>query len=254
MRNKTGWLLIITCLNLMVMACYVPAASAVRATVPVEQQDSVGIGRVDALPTDNLIYNPWFRTGNQASLDGWIVTSSPSGGWGASQKPGNPTPDDIVGTAARVSTGRGQDRSGKNIDPGADTYLAQVVSANPEKRILKFDMYWVTHTVNPAIVTVYGGFSPQGPWNAVWQPFHQVHTKPIHPESGRGQDLWVYYSDSTDLAITTLSQGYPYYRLEIRANLPDENGGFKISGVYFTVDDEVQIGNRLPLSVLPNTV
>jgi hypothetical protein len=193
-------------------------------------------GLVPPLPEDNLIFNPWFRTGSRPSLDGWVMTSTGRGGWGATQKQGNPTSDGIVGTCARVSTGRGASRAGWSIDPGVDAYLSQIVAADPQKRTLKFDMYWVTHTVNPGVVNVYAGSSPQGPWQKVWQPFFQVYAKRIAPSSGRGQDLWFYYSDTTDLVTTTLAQGYPYYKIEIHANLPDANGGFKVNGIYFAVE------------------
>lgn len=70
---------------------------------------SAETGKVCPLPDDNLIQNPWFRTGNRPSLDGWIVIGPADGGWRPSQKLGNPTPDDVVGTAARLSV----DRSGR---------------------------------------------------------------------------------------------------------------------------------------------
>ena len=192
---------------------------------------------VSQLPEDNLIKNPWFRTGNRPSLDYWTEATLADGGWVASQKPGNPSPDRVVGTAARISTGRGVDCRGKSVDIGVDAYLYQIVAADPEKRTLKFDMYWVTHTVNPVVVTVYGSTSPEGPWIEVWKPFYQVHTKAIIPPSGRGQDLWKYYSETTDMVTVTLeTTGYPYYKLEIRGRLPDERGGLKLTGVYFAVE------------------
>jgi hypothetical protein len=193
--------------------------------------------RVSPLPEDNLIQNPWFRTGSKPSLDYWTEATLLDGGWGASQKPGNPTPDEVVGTAARISTGRGVERRGKSVDIGVDAYLYQVVSADPKKSTLKFNMYWVTHTVDPVEVIIYGGSSLDGPWTEVWKPFYQVHTKTIRPSSGRGQDMWKYYSEATDMMTVTLqTTGYPYYKLEIHGRLPDEQGGLKITGVYFAVE------------------
>lgn len=193
--------------------------------------------RVAPLPGDNLIKNPWFRKGNQPSLEGWIEATVGHGGWTASQKPGNPTPDGVVGTAARISTGRGAQRTGWTVDPGVDAVLYQVVAADPMKRTLKFDLYWVTHTVNPAVVTIYGSTSEHGPWIEVWQPYYQVYTKMIVPESRVAQELWRYYSQTTDLETIALDRGYRFYKVEINANLPDKQGGFKITGIYFAVDD-----------------
>ena len=160
----------------------------------------------------------------------WVT----DGHWGASEKDGNPTPDGVLGTSARISTGRGENQAGKTVDPGVDTYLAQVVSADPNYRTLRFDMYWVTHTLQPGQVTIYGAESGEGPWTAVWRPFYQVFTRMIIPESREGQDLWNYYSDLTSLVTTNLARGYPFYKLEVHANLPDEHGGFKITGIYFS--------------------
>lgn len=206
----------------------------------VEQQgvtDEILEYRVPQLPEDNLIKNPWFRTGNRPSLDYWVEATPSAGGWVASQKPGNPTQDNTIGTAARISTGRGTDNRGRTVEPGVDTYLYQIVSADPQKRTLKFDMYWVTHTVDPVEVTIYGGSSADGPWTEIWKPFYQRHTKMIIPTSGRGQDLWKYYSETTDMVTMTLpNTGYPYYKIEIHANLPDKHGGLKITGVYFAVN------------------
>jgi hypothetical protein len=191
---------------------------------------------VSQLPEDNLLKNPWFKVGNTPSLEGWTLTSTGRGGWGASQKPGNPTPDDSIGTSARISTGRGADKKGWSVDPGVTTGLYQIVNADPGNTILSFHMYWVTHTVDPAKVTVYGGDSPQGPWKEVWVPFNQTYTKTIRPLSGRGNDLWGFYSSNTPEVSTVIDRGYPYYKLEITGRLPDGQGGFKVTGVYFSVN------------------
>jgi hypothetical protein len=184
------------------------------------------------LPEDNLVVNPWFRTGSKPSIDGWSRTPADRG-WSPSQKEGNPTPDKLAGTAARVSTGRTVENRGQNTRAKEDVYLYQVMPADPAKLALKFDMYWVTHTLNPGEVNIYGSDSKDGPWTQLWQPFYQVHTKVVIPASRRGNDLWPHYSDLTDLVTTNLAKGYPFYKLEVHANLPDASGGFKISGVYF---------------------
>ena len=163
------------------------------------------------------------------------------GHWqGDTTKWGNPTPDDEAGSAARISTGRRADSDvGKTVDIGKDAYLYQVVAANPANKTLKFDMFWVTHTVNPGEVDVYGGPSETGPWTQLWRPFHQVHLKPVRPPEGRsGNLLWRHYSDLTDLVTTTIPAGHPYYKIVVRGNLPDKSGGFKITGIYFSATSE----------------
>ena len=150
---------------------------------------------VPQLPSDNLVQNPWFRCGAKPCMESWVA---PNGYFGASDKDGNPTPDNVLGTAARISTGRGDDEAGATVDPNVDAYLYQIIQADSSETELKFDMYWVTHTVI-AQVNVYGGNSASGPWTSLWQPFNQTYLKPIIPESGLGQDLWKYYSDLTDL-------------------------------------------------------
>ena len=207
---------------------------------------------VPPLPLNNLIQNPWFTVGNEPSFSGW-TDGTPGGAWTLSPKVGNPTPDGINNNSARISTGRGDDEAGKSVNPGVDTYLYQIIQSDPTKTGLVFDMYWVTHTLNPGEVNIYGGDAPNGPWTFVWKPFYQVYTKQIIPGSGRGQDLWEYYSNLTNQVSTTISQGYPFYKVEVHANLPDESGGFKITGIYFaTTDGSGVITNTQP-TMAPTT-
>lgn len=191
---------------------------------------------VPPLPQDNLVRNPWFRNSQNTGpgTNEWVS----DGYWQASDKDGNPTPDTVLGTAARISTGRGTNDVGQTVPPGVDTYLSQVVAVDPNLRLLKFDMYWVTHTLNPGEVDIYGGSSTNGPWTHIWKPFYQVYTTVIVPPGGHGQDLWSYYSDTTDLVTTLLTDGYPYYKLEVHAILPDDRGGFKITGIYFAAEPD----------------
>ena len=84
---------------------------------------------------------------------------------------------------------------------------------------------------SPGEVIIYGGASPDGPWTMVWRPFYQMHTRAITPDSRVAQDLWKYCSGTTDLITTTLSEGYPNYKPEVHASLPDTQGGFKITGI-----------------------
>lgn len=189
--------------------------------------------QVPTLPKDNLLKNPWFRD----TLEPWVG----DGHWqGNTTKWGNPTPGEKAGSAARISTGRRADSNvGKTVEVGKDTYLYQVVAADPANKRLKFEMYWVAHTLAPGEVTIYGGHSEKGPWTKLWCPFHQVHRKVVRPPKGRrGNVLWRHYSSLTALVATTIPTGYPYYKVEVHANLPDKRGGFKITGVYFTATSE----------------
>jgi len=69
--------------------------------------------RVAPLPGDNLVVNPWFRTGDKPSLAGWTTTAV-RGGWVASQKQGNPTPDETRGYPLDV----GRNNGGRPSIPG----------------------------------------------------------------------------------------------------------------------------------------
>jgi len=208
--------------------------------VSVPSRQRVFAYQVDPLPSDNLITNPWFRSSadpNESGLDGWIDAAGPNTYWSTSQKDTSPSPDILNGTAARLDAIPGQ--SDGQGQPGVDSYLYQTVAADPSQKHLKFDMHWVIHTIDPAEVTIYGGNSSDGPWTYLWTPFYIVEYERVQPPPGAGQDwLWQYYSDSTNLVETTLSQGYPYYNLEVHAKLIDDQSGFKFTGVYFTVTDE----------------
>jgi hypothetical protein len=202
------------------------------------------------LPADNLLQNPWFQDPNdpeEPSLAGWVDETPGSGFWSLSNKPSDPTSGGFTnGAAARVSVGRGD--SPKTVEIGEDAYLTQVVSADASKTTLKFFMHWVTHTVKPADVTIFGGNSPSGPWTQVWVPFNQSVSEAIKPPAGTeaATYLWKLYTASTPMVQTTLAQGYPYYKLQVHANLPDEMGGFKFTGVYFAVSGN---GNPNPTVV-----
>ncbi len=213
---------------------------------------------VSPLPQDNLIINPWFRSDakpNASGLDHW-VDSSPAGLlWSTSQKRSNPTPDVIVsgkcggseqycGTAARFASGRGQGGGGEG-QSGVDAYLYQVVSANPEFTNLKFKTHWVTGEIEQATVTVYGSYTASGPWSAVWTPLS------VNKDSG-SRYVWT----ETELIETTLSQGWPYYKVELHGRYPlGTSQGVKYTGVYFGVasDDGSVITPTPSLTPTPTT-
>lgn len=223
-----------TVLNLAIsVTALVVAAIALDYRINIQQ---VKAFQVDLLPSDNLIFNPWFRSTNdnsKAGLDGWTDGNGPNADWTRSQKSSNPSPDLIVsgrcgnvpdycGTAAKLSAddGRGE--------VGSDAYLYQVVDANPNNTHLKFFTHWVAHAVDPAEVTIYGGDSQNGPWTEVWVPFHQI----VEYDPGE-LDLWQDMTAVTPEVETTISNGYPYYKVEMHVNLPSPEG-FKFTGVYFT--------------------
>jgi len=193
---------------------------------------------VPPLPGGNLLTNPWFRSfsnPNDSSLDGWTDEAGLDKYWSSSQKESNPTPDIVIsgvcgnsnqycGTAGRLSWRPGQ--SGGIGVPGVDSYLSQVVPSNPDNRLLKFSTWWVSHTVDPAEVIIYGGNSPNGPWTSLWVPFSIVDTG-----VSSDQDLWA----QTELLEKTLASGYSYYKIRIHAKLTSEvQSGFKIAGIFFT--------------------
>jgi len=199
---------------------------------------------VEELPEDNLIKNPWFRDPtrpNQSSLAGWIDAGGPNAHWSSSQKEANPTPDEIVsgdcgsqelycGTAARLDPGKGQ--SGGVAIPGVDAYLYQVVQADQSHRKLKFFAHYVSHLVEVAEVSIYGGDAADGPWELVWVPLHYTQDVLIKPPRGESTEaLW----EQTGFIETVLREGFSFYKVEIHARLPEGNNtGFKISGIYFS--------------------
>lgn len=199
---------------------------------------------VEELPEDNLIENPWFRDParpNHSSLAGWVDAAGLNAHWSSSQKEANPTPDQIVsgdcgsqelycGTAARLDPGKGQ--SGGVAIPGVDAYLYQIVQADQSHRKLKFFAHYVSHLVEVAEVSIYGGDSAEGPWELAWVPLYHTQDVLIKPPRGESTEaLW----EQTGFIETVLKQGYRYYKVEIHARLPEGNDtGFKITGIYFS--------------------
>lgn len=204
--------------------------------------------QVDPLPSDNLVYNPWFRDPvelTRSSLAGWTDAAGEDQNWSTSQKLSNPSPDEFIagpcgskpgycGTSARLNTTPG--KSGGIGPVGADAYLYQVIPADKENTHLKYSAYWVAHAIDPAEVTIYGAETPEGPWTEVWRPFYVVLEYEAKPPKGEGQDwLWKTNTASTPPVETTLPRGYPYYKLEIHARLVSvDTSAFKITGIYFT--------------------
>ncbi len=194
----------------------------------------------DSLPDDNLVQNPWFRNGNQPSLDGWLDTAGNNAIWSLSQKRSNPTPDQVVGTSARLAFGSGQ--GGGVGQDGVDAYLYQVVAADPSLTHLKFKIHWVTQWIDKATVTIYGGGSADGPWTAVWVPLD------IDQSTSSG-GAWT----QTELLDTTIAEGFPFYKVELFGRYPaGRQQGVKYTGVYFAVDNNAgEIATPLPEIATP---
>jgi hypothetical protein len=179
---------------------------------------------VDPLPDNNLMQNPWFRTGNKSSLAGWTDAAGSNVIWSHSQKRSNPSPDDVLGTSARLAFGSGQ--GGGTGQGGVDAYLYQVVQADPALNHLQFKIHWVTQWIDRATVTIYGGTSADGPWTAVWTPLD------INQSSSSG-GAWT----QTDLLDTTIPEGFPFYKMELFGRYPEgRQQGAKFTGIYFAVD------------------
>jgi hypothetical protein len=199
---------------------------------------------VPELPVDNLIVNPWFRSASnrtEAGFDGWTRPLTDGVTWGLSHKESNPSPDIVVsgrcgakevycGTAARWAAQSGI------VYPDVDVFAYQVVATDPAQRKLNFFTHYVSHRVDVGAVNIYGGNSANGPWTLVWLPLYHSQDRQIVPESGEIQELW----EETGFIERTLEQGYPFYKIELQARLPQSPGirgvGFKLTGVYFSTE------------------
>ena len=195
---------------------------------------------VETLPDNNLVENPWFRNGNEPSLEGWVDAAGSNVIWSLSQKRSNPTPDQVQGTSARLAFGSGQ--GGGTGEGGVDAYLYQVVAAEPDLNHLQFKIHWVTQWIDRATVTIYGGDSSTGPWTAVWVPLDV-------DQSTSSGGAWT----QTELLDTTIAEGYPFYKIELFGRYPNgRQQGVKYTGVYFSVDDNAgAIATPLPEGPTP---
>ena len=211
---------------------------------------SVYAFQVDSLPSDNLVANPWFRAGNNPNRPGFDHWTNANNYWTLSQKESNPTPDLLIsgrcsntkpvtptycGTAAKLAADDG------NGQVGVDSYLYQIILADPNNTRLKFFTHWVAHYADPFEVNIYGAESKDGPWTFVWRPVHQQVLSLKKPPSGESQNwLWEHFTSLTPMSEIIIPQGFSYYKLEIHVNLPKPDG-FKVTGVYFTVVPEFAV-------------
>jgi hypothetical protein len=198
--------------------------------------------QVPPLPTDNLLQNPWFRDPSNPSLPSFESWVNVNNFWTLSQKISNPAPDAYVsgkcddmptycGTAAKISADDG------NGQVGVDSYLYQIVSANPDHTKLKFSTHWVTHYVDPFEINIYGSANANGPWTLVWTPVYEEVLTLLTPPPGQGTDwLWMEMTSWTPPVEKVLSTGFPHYKVEVHAKLPSPEG-FKLTGIYFAAVD-----------------
>lgn len=210
--------------------------------------------QVSALPADNLIKNPWFRSaaGGMPGLDDWTPGPTPFGG---SQKESNPSPDIWVapdcnnqqvycGTAIRWAEQR---PACPQTNVGKDATISQVVSVpagHESDTALRFHTWWVSHRIEIAEVVIAAADSPTGPWTDVWTPFSKSFTydAAASVSGGAGQDRsqeWVALTATTPLVETTLAKGYAHYRITVHARYlaspTDPCGvGVKFTGMYFS--------------------
>lgn len=219
------------------IAMLMPAAPAAAANV------------VAQLPSDNLISNPWFSkvVNGQLRLDtsGWVFVGSPTWGTGNAKAdcPG-PAP---WGTSYTLRWAR-QAGQTPEFHPNVEVKAHTIVSTSSSKRTLKFAMHWVMHRMTLKAV-VYGASSPNGPWTQVWTPFQHTETVEWRPPAGAPKSaIWQHFTSLPNKfddwyapvpQTTTLSQGYAYYKVELRASYPEPDSttsggvGGKLTGVYF---------------------
>ena len=180
---------------------------------------------VPALPSGNLLDNPWFRSTarpNQPGLDGWLDAAGTDARWSTSQKDSNPSPDGVQGTSCRFADGSGQ--GGGTGVGGVDAYLFQVVAADSAARQLTFFTHWVTGWIEIAAVTIAGGDAAGGPFTEVWTPLS------INSATGSNH-AWT----NSGMLSRTLGRGYAYYRVELHARYPVGRAqGAKFTGIYLT--------------------
>ena len=205
---------------------------------------------VAPLPADNRIANPWLSkiVNGAVQLDktGWVFEGSPTWGTGNDKLdcPG-PAPWNSMHTL-RWARNSGQT---PEFHPNVVVRVHTVVTAaNPAHRTLKFFMHWVMHRMTLQAY-VYGAASAGGPWTQVWYAFE--HTQTVNwqpPPSVPRSEAWKHFTamptkfDDWYAPVPrtrTLTQGFPYYKVELRASYPTPDStttggvGGKLTGVYF---------------------
>lgn len=219
--------------------------------------------QVAPLPEGNLIQNPWFQSaGNpsQPGFDGWTPVLQDGIGWGLSQKESNPAPVLYVagkcgnqqvycGTGARWANYN--DEGATTSHPGMDVYLYQVVQADPTARRLNYFMYWVNHKVDIFEVVIYGSNSAGGPWEVAWRPFVLTQDENPSPSEAPGRNNVPWFQ--TNILETVVTEGFPYYKVELHARYSEAKTnqgdvGVKATGIYFAAWPTEEPGDQ-PLTM-----
>lgn len=223
--------------------------AVVAAVVVTSAAPAAATNVVAPLPSDNLIGNPWLtkEVNGQLKLDtsGWVFEGSPTWGTG-NAKPDCPGPAPW-GTAYTLRWARNSGQT-PEFHPNVEVRVHTVVASPGAKRSLKFFMHWVMHRMTLS-VHVYGGPSANGPWTHVWVPFQHTQTVDWRPPpSAPRSEAWRYFTSLPGKfddwyapvpQTTTLAQGYPYYKIELRASYPTPDStasggvGGKVTGLYF---------------------
>lgn len=204
---------------------------------------------VAPMPPGNLIANPWFTkvVAGQQRLDttGWVFVGSPTWGTG-NAKPDCPGPAPF-NTSFTLRWARNSGQT-PEFHPNVEVRAHTIVTATATHRTLRFFMHWVMHRMTLSAV-VYGGPSATGPWTQVWTPFQHTETVVWRPSDGElKSDIWKHFTSMPGKfddwyapvpKVTTLAQGHPYYKVELRASYPTPDAtasggvGGKLTGVYF---------------------
>lgn len=171
---------------------------------------------VSALPSDNLLLNPWFHnSANQETFEHW----TPDQYWSLSVPgPKNPSPHSTNGTAAKQGPPQ-HDGTGVSGIPGI---LYQVVAADPTKTTLVFQTWIIGVRQDYCVVNVYGSHDNSQTWELVWTPLYQNASTGGFVLRG---------------AQTEIEAGYALYKIEAEARFTDgrQSLGSKLAGLYFAV-------------------
>jgi hypothetical protein len=161
---------------------------------------------VEALPTDNLIHNPWFDGGDDT---GWTHNDL----WTYSLKSSHPSPTSTCTYARKAG---GSSFPGGLLDADDIAVTQTIVQADPSANELKLTFWAVVIRAQAFTVDIAGSDSPDGPWVPLWT---------VEPQWA--QPSWDFFEFSHPI-----ESGYSHYQISFRVDLP-ANGGVKFTGIYF---------------------
>src|SRR3989338_3894034 len=227
---------------------------------------ATGAFQYTPLPSDNLIKNPWFRGPDCRFSSSYWQTDQGQAPWGGSAKFQDPTDINCLGNwtgfAARFARNAAQEAP-QEFYPNKNALLSQVVGpVNPADKILHFHFPFVAHRFNQLKAEIYSSNSQLGPWTSVWTVVNEQNCLTKDCANGPFNQFCMdtreclcdlvtdKYLGSLNPLTKTISQGYPYYKIEFLANYPEPDGsatgdvGVKIVRVYFKVSEDT--GNITP--------